>query len=158
MTKYFTKEGDEFKEVEDELFTQDGVNDIVGKRVERVKEQFADYDDLKAKAGSVDTIKTEYETKLTGATANVDKLTKDLNTAKLATDKVKIMHEFKLPDEMDEFVTGDTVEDMRKRAEKLAKTAKGGKIPIKKDPKEGNKGTSDTKRIAGELFGGKSDD
>lgn len=157
MAKLFTKEGDDYKEVE--AFTQDEVNDIVGKRVDRTKEQFADYDDLKTKASSVDTVKTEYEEKLKKAGEEKTDLEKQLAGAKLGTEKVKIMHEFKLSDDMEEFVTGDTVDDLRKKAEKLSKGAPGGKLPIKKEEKpKGGTGGSDSKSIAGKLFGKKSDD
>ena len=155
MAKYFTKEGDDYKEVE--AFTQDEVNDIVGKRVEREREKFSDYEDLKTKAASVDTVKAEYETKLGTVTTEVTDLKKQLGTAKLETDKVKIMQEFKLSDDMGEFVTGETADEMRKRAEKLAKGVKSV-IPANKEgkPKGGDK--TDTKTIAGNLFGKKSDD
>lgn len=155
MAKYFTKEGDDYKEVE--AFNQDEVNDIVGKRVEREREKFADYEDLKTKASSIDTVKAEYETKLSSATNEVTELKKQIGSAKLETDKVKLMHEFKLPDDMAEFVTGENVEEMRKRAEKLAKGVKST-VPVQKQgkPKDGQQ--TNAKAIAGNLFGKKSDD
>lgn len=155
MAKYFTKDGDDFKEVE--AFSQDEVNDIVGKRVEREREKFSDYDDLKEKAASVETIKSEYETKLGSTKEKVGELEKELGKTKLEVDRVKIVNEFKLTDDLAEFVTGDTAEDMRKRAEKLAKGVKGGKINIDKKPKPGDEKKSDSKAIAGNLFGKSGD-
>ncbi len=60
------------------------------------------------------------------------------------TEKVKIIHEFKLSDKLSEFVTGDSVEDMRKRAETLSKHLPGDRIPIDKDGKPVEK-ASDSK-------------
>lgn len=163
MAKYFTKEGDEFKEVES--FSEQQLDEIAGDvpwlttRLERARanerSKFGDYDELKTKAASVADLEKKHADDLKAATERATELEKQLGTAKLGTEKVKIMHEFKLPDEVDEFVTGD-VEEMRKRAEKLSKTA-GGKVPIKKNPKEGDNDASDSKKIAGKLFG-KSDD
>lgn len=152
MAKYFTKEGDDFKEVEVDLFTQEHVDKVIKDRAERVaRQQFGDYDDLKAKVG-------DYEEKLKSATEKATELEKQLGGAKLETEKVKIMTEFKLPDDMAEFVTGENADEMRTRAEKLANGVKSGKVPIKKEEKPKGDTASDSKAIAGKLFGKKSDD
>lgn len=159
MTTYFTKDGDSFKEVTDPLHTQSDVDQIVTSRLDRERGKFADYDDLKAKAGTVDTVTADFTAKLKAEQGKVDSLTKDLGKAQLETEKVKIVNEFKLPDDVQEFVTGDNADEMRKRAEKLAKTIGGGKVNLDKKPKPGADGkASDNKALAGKLFGTKSDD
>lgn len=158
MAEYFTKDGDEYKKVDENLFSQSEIdNDIMPKRLERERKKYADYDDLKEKAGKVDTISKEYEDKLKAAGTEKSELEKQLGAAKLETEKVKVIHEFKLSDELAEFVTGDTADDMRAKAEKLSKGVGGGKVVIKKDGKPGGKET-DSKKIAKGLFGSKSDD
>lgn len=158
MAKYFTKEGDEYKSVDENLLTQADVDGVVEKRLERERSKFADYDSLKEQAGKVDTITKDFEGKLKEKDTLVSTLQGDLGKAKLETDKVKITHEFKLTDELAEFVTGDTVDEMRTRAEKLSKGVKGGTLNIDKDKKP-NDNATDSKKIAGGLFGGgKSDD
>ena len=159
MAEYFKKDGDEYVKVEDTLFTQAEIdNDIMPKRLERERKKFADYDDLKEKAGKVDTISKEFEDKLKGKDTELETVKGELGKAKLETDKVKIIHEFKLSDDLHEFVTGDTADEMRERAEKLSKGMTGGKVVIKKEPTPGEK-TTDSKKIAKSLFGGsKSDD
>lgn len=157
MAEYFTKDGDEFKKVDDNLLTQADVDSVVEKRLERERSKFKDYDDLKEKAGKVDTISKEWQDKLKAeADAKAD-LEKQLGSAKLETEKVKVIHEFKLSDDLAEFVTGDTVDDLRAKAEKLSKGVGGGKFVIKKDGKPEDK-TTDSKKIAKSLFGSKSDD
>ena len=156
MAKYFTKEGEDFKEVD--AFSQTEVDEIVTKRLDRERSKFADYDDLKEKAGSVDALKSEFETKLGEANTKVEDLTKQLGSAKLETEKVKIMTEFKLGDDMAEFITGDSAEDMRKRAEKLAKGIKPSKVTLDKEGKPAASENKDSKAIAGKLFGRKSGD
>lgn len=158
MAEYFYKDGDEYKQVEDTLLAQADVDKVVESRLERQKKaltsQYADYDTLKEKAGKVDTISKEYQDKLKAeADAKAD-LEKQLGSAKLDTEKVKAIHEFKLPDDAAEFLTGETADEIRARAEKLSKLPGSGKVVIKKDPKPGEK-SSDSAKLAKSLFGPK---
>jgi hypothetical protein len=159
MAKYFTKDGDEFKAVEATLFTQEEIDtNIIPKRLERERSKFADYDTLKEKAGKVDTITSEFESKLKEKDTLVSTLTNDVSKAKLETSKVKIATEFKLSDELSEFVTGETPEEMRQRAEKLSKGIGTSGFKIDKDKKPDDKGTDSTKIARSLLGGNKSDD
>lgn len=156
MAEYFYKDGDEYKKVDDTLLAQADVDKVVETRLERQKKQYADYDTLKEKAAKVDTINKDWETKLKEQADKTTTLEGELGKAKLETEKVKVIHEFKLSDELSEFVTGDTADELRERAEKLSKGigVSGGKVVIKKDPKPGEK-TTDSKKIAKSLFGAK---
>lgn len=154
MAEYFYKEGDEYKKVDDALHTQADMDKVVESRLERERKKFADYDTLKETAGKVETIKSEYEDKLKAAGTEKSELEGKLKSAQLETDKVKIIHEFKLPDDAAEFLTGETADEIRERAEKLSKLPGSGKVVIKKDPKPGEKDT-DSKKIAKSLFGSK---
>ena len=155
MTKYFTKDGDDYKEVEDTLFTQSEIDtNILPKRLERERNKFADYETLKEKAGKVDTIESEYKDKLAEKDVTIGTLTGEVKSAKLATDKVKIISKYKLSDEASEFLTGDTVEDLEAKAEKLSKLAPGGKVTITKKGKPAEGGENDGNRsVARNLFG-----
>lgn len=157
MAKYFTRDGDEYKEVSENLLTQADVDNVIEKRLERERSKFADYETLQEKASKVDDITKEYQEKIKAEQTAKSELEKKLSSAQLETEKVKITHEFKLSEDLAEFVTGDTAEDMRKRAEKLSKGIPGASLKIEKDGKP-DADKSDSKAIAGELFGGKSDD
>lgn len=154
MAEYFYKDGDEYKKVDDALHTQADLDKVVESRLERERKKFADYDTLKETAGKVSTIQSEFEDKLKEKDTTIGTLSGEVKSAKLETDKVKIIHEFKLSDELSEFVTGETPEEMRERAEKLSKGLPGGKVVIKKDGKPEGKDT-DSKKIAKSLFGAK---
>lgn len=67
MAEYFKKDGDNYVEVTEKLLPQEEVDKVVETRLDRVKKQYADYDDLKEKAGKVDTIASEWESKLKAA-------------------------------------------------------------------------------------------
>lgn len=170
MTKYFTKSDDgNFTEVEQ--FSEQQIDEITDgvpwltTRLERARanerSKFSDYDDLKKTASTVDELKKTHQQQLEEANKRATELETQLGDAKLGTEKVKILHEFKLSDDMAEFVTGKDADEMRSKAEKLAKGGgTGGKPPIKKDegkPKDGDT-SSDSKAIVGKLFGKKSDD
>ena len=154
MAEFFTKDGDDFKSVN--AFSQSEVDEIVKKRLDREREKYSDYDSIKEKAGKVDTLSNEYEEKLKKAGEEKSDLEKKFKTAELNTEKVKIVHEFKLSDDLSEFVTGDSVDDLRQKAEKLSKGIAPDKVVIDKQTKPTGDET-DSKALAGKLFG-KSDD
>lgn len=158
MAEYFTKDGDEYKKVDENLLPQTEVDKVVETRLERQKKQFADYDDLKEKAGKVDTISKEFEDKLKAKDTSIESITKELSGAKLETEKVKIVGEFKLSNDLAEFVTGETADEMRQRAEKLAKGITPAKVVVNKDGKPDNTGKKgDVATVAQGLFGRKPD-
>lgn len=150
MTKYFTKnESGEYEEVE--ALSQSEVDNIVKTRLERQKEsQFGDYEELKAKVVDVDKITKEFEDKLNEATEKATNLEGELAQAKLDISKTKIMSEFKLDEDMSEFVIGDNEDEMRKRAEKLSKHLPTKSLDIKKSDKKGN--PNPNRDLAKKLF------
>lgn len=156
MAEYFYKDGDEYKKVDDTLHTQTDVDKVVESRLERERKKFADYDTLKETAGKVDSIKSEYEDKLKEKDTTIGTLSGEVKSAKLETDKVKIIGEYKLSEKLSKFVTGETADEMRERAKELSEgiTSSGGKVVINKDGKPGEKAT-DSKKIAKSLFGSK---
>ena len=156
MAEYFKKDGDDYVKVEDALHTQADVDKVVESRLERERKKFADYDTLKETAGKVETIKSEYETKLGEKDTTIGELQGKLKSANLETDKVKIVNEFRLSDKLAKFVTGETADEMRERAQELVDGigTSGGKVVIKKDGKPGEQQT-DSKKIAKSLFGAK---
>lgn len=154
MADYFTKDGDNYVKVSGQLHTQEDLDRVVTDRLEREKKKYSDYDELK---GKVTTLTQELTEKSTAWGSEKSEYETKLKKASLETEKVKIVTEFKLSDELSEFVTGDTAEEMRGRAEKLAKGITPGKVKMDKNEKPENKG-NDSKSIAGNLFGKKSDD
>lgn len=153
MAEFFTKDGENFVPVKETLHSQEDIDRILENRLDRERKKFSDYDELKSKVG---TLQIEVDDKVKTFAIKEAEWEGKLQKATLETEKVKIVNEFKLPEDLAEFVSGDTAEDMRKRAEKLAKGAKGGSITIEKDGKL-EKPASDNKAIASKLFGKKSD-
>lgn len=160
MAEYFTKDGDDYSKVEETLLPQSTVNGIVEKRLEQQKRnEFADYDDLKEKAGKVDTVAKEWEDKLKVAGDEKSAVEQERDAAKLDVVKIKAVHQFKLSNDLSEFLTGTDEKTILSQAEKLSKGVPGSSVNIDKNGKPGDdKKTSDTKTVSQQLFGKKSDD
>lgn len=160
MAEYFTKDGDNYVKVEETLLAQSSVNGIVEKRLEQQKRnEFGDYDELKEKAGKVDTINKDWEDKLKVAGDEKSAIEKERDDAKIGIVKIKAQHQFKLSDDLSEFLTGTDEKTILSQAEKLSKGVPGASVNIDKNGKPGeDKKTSDTKTVSQQLFGKKSDD
>ena len=163
MTRFFTKEGDNYEPVENP--TEEQIADFCGNagwlksRLEREREKvtnsFADYDDLKARAEKADADRQEYDGKIDELQKKLDEANAATQKATLETERVKIVHEFNLNSEMAEFVTGETADEMRARAEKLAHNV-AAKVNVTKTEKP-DQTESQSKKLAKDLFGEKSE-
>ena len=71
-------------ETETKTFTQDEVNRIIGERVAREREKYADYDSLKDKASKFDEIEEANKTELEKATEKANALQAELDGLKQA--------------------------------------------------------------------------
>ena len=159
MTQYYTKNNDgEYNEVEGELLTEEQVGGIVKSRAERIaKQEYADYETFKTKASEADSLRADFEAKLAEANDKVTSLTNKLNDSETEIDKVKLMSEFKLSEDMGEFIIGDTAEERRRRAEKLAKATPQGGIEIQKTNSKKDEESGTNRDLARSLLGGSDD-
>ena len=148
----FYKKNEDGEYVECDL-SQEDINQAVKERVDRVNRKYADYDELKANLEAKDKLLRENEDKINGLLSDKANLEDEVKAAKLETERVKIVSEFKLSDDLADFVTGDTVDEMRGRAEKLAHNMQiTPSVDIKKEDKpETNK--SDLAKLADSLLG-----
>lgn len=149
MTQYYKKNEDgEFVEAD---LSQEDINQAVKERVDRINRKYSDYDDLKKQIEDYSAKQQETENKINELLTDKANLEDDLKASKLETEKVRIINEYKLGDDLAEFITGESAEEMRGRAEKLAhntiaKTADIQKVE-KPEPKK-----SDLAQLADNLF------
>ena len=137
MAKFYTKlEDGTYKEVN--ALSQDEVDTIVQKRLERQSAKYADYDELKDKVSKIDELKTAHTSEIAELKEQLAKATASSAKAKLETAKEKAMREFKVKDSLAEFVTGTTEEEIRARAEKLSHETVPGGANIEKDSSTGS--------------------
>lgn len=152
MTQYY-KKNEEGEFVEADL-SQEDINQAVKDRVDRINRKYSDYEDLKKQIEDFSEKQKKDEERINELLTDKANLEDDLKVSKLETEKVRIISEFKIGDDLAEFVTGENAEEMRARAEKLAhntiaKTAELSKID-KPEPKK-----SDMAKLADDIFGPK---
>lgn len=106
-------------------FTQAEVDKIVGDRLQRDRKNYADYEDLKAKAAKYDELEEANKTELEKANEQVKSLQTELDAMKSA-EKVRGIRE-KVAKEMNipaNLLTGDTEESCKEQAEAIQAYAK----------------------------------
>ena len=151
MTQYYKK--DENGDFVEAKLDEEDINEAVMRRIDRINRKYSDYDDLKQQVADSAEKRKSIEDQNQDLTEKNENLGKEVATAKLAADKVKIMSEFKLKDELAEFVVGNTAEEMRERAEKLSRNTSTSVELNKEDKKDED--LSQTAQLARSLFGQK---
>lgn len=150
MTQYYKKdENGEFVEAD---LSQEDINQAVKERVDRVNRKYADYDSLKAQIESFSAKQREDEERINSLLTDKANLEDEVKASKLEVEKVRIVNEFKLNDDLAEFVTGNSAEEMRTRAEKLAHSTTTPAVDVTKTEKPEVK-QSDLQVLADNLFG-----
>ena len=124
---------------------------IIQDRVARVKNQFADYDDLKAKAGQVDTFQSrisELETTNGELTGQVQTFTQEKERAALVS---AIAKDKKVPADA---LRGTTKEELEAHADQLAELFKpSGPVIPGQESAPGQVPDSPERKFVGKLFG-----
>lgn len=151
MTQYY-KKNDDGEFVEAELDKED-INEAVMRRIDRINAKYADYDELKKQVADSAEKQKSLEDQIKTLSEEKDTLSKEVSTAKLAADKVKIMSEFGIKDELADFIDGASVDEMRERAEKLSRNTNQG-VSLKKADKDEEE-VSQEVQLARSLFGTK---
>lgn len=150
MTQYYKKDdNDEFVAVD---LSQEDINQAVRERVDRVNRKYADYDEVKKQNETLSAKQSDFENRINELLTDKANLEDELKNAKLATEKVRIVNEFKLNDELAEFVTGETADEMRTRAEKLAHSTAIKSIDVNKTEKPEPRKSS-MQELADSVFG-----
>jgi predicted nucleic acid-binding Zn-ribbon protein len=129
------------------ITSQDELNKLIGARINQVKSQFADYDDIKAKAAKVDEAEQASKTELEKAQERIRDLEQRSSAAERSALAARIASEEGV---IPEVVTGDTEEEMRAAAKRVLEWRDSNKRsapPPKKlasgssaEPKTGEKG------------------
>lgn len=119
------------KAEEQKTFTQEEVDDIIKKRLARVKGDVpADYEELKSKAQKFDELEEANKTELQKATEQLEKLKSDIAKRdaqdKLRATKAQVSKDTGVPAEL---ISGANEEEMKEFAEKVAKYAKRDSAP-----------------------------
>lgn len=114
------QENTQTAEVEQKTFTQEEVNGIVAERLNRDRQKFADYEDLKKKAEEFDKLQEANKSELQKATERADSLEKELMALKKANEvqviRQKISKETGVPTEL---LTAETEDECLAQAKAI---------------------------------------
>ena len=125
----------EFKAIQ----TQEEFDVAIQHRLERERAKFSDYEALKEKAGRYDELAAknyekalaDVQDKLDTAQGRVTELTGRAERAEASLLRSKIAHEYQIPYELAERLSGATEDEMRKDAEALSRyIAKPATAPL----------------------------
>ena len=110
--KQQAQQGDEFKPIT----SQDELNRLIGARIDKVKSQFADYDDLKTKASKFEELEQSKKSELEKAQERIAELEQRSTQAERTALRTRIASEEGV---IPEVLTGDTEEEMRAAAKRV---------------------------------------
>lgn len=104
--------------------TQDELNAIIAKRLERERAKFSDYDDLKVKASKVDEVEAARQADIQALSERAAEAEKAVEAAKVEALRLRIAAESGVSVEDAEILlTGTDEETLRKQAERLTSRA-----------------------------------
>lgn len=110
----------------EKTFTQAEVNRLIKDRLERERSKYADYDDLKAKAGEADKSKTQ----LDKLSEQIGSLTERAERAEAREMRAKVIADKKIPPSLAKRLQGKTEDELKADADELLADwkAAGGKL------------------------------
>lgn len=112
-------------------YTQAEIDEIVAKRVARVKKQYGDYEDMKKKAAKLDEIEAANKSELEKLTEQNQKLAAQLAEREHAALIQAACIKHGVPADYMDLITGADEESIDKAAEKVAKLASASVKPPK---------------------------
>lgn len=151
-----TPAADEFKPIT----SQEEFEQRLGKRLERERSKFSDYDDLKAKAAKLDEIEQANQTEAEKAAKRLADLEDELNTVRRDSLRLRVAAEHGIADadDIELFLTGTDEETLTKQAKRLADRdadrKKGGlRVPREGSTPEVKSGDEDRRSFVRQLTG-----
>ena len=119
---------------QEKMFTQSELDAIIGDRLARVKEKYADYELLKGKASKLDEIEEASKTELQKATERAEKAESELTQMKQASEikamREKVASETGVPVNL---ITGSTEDECTEQANAIKAFAVPSGYPSVKD-------------------------
>ena len=153
MSKFYIKNEDGTY-TETKALTQEEVDAVVQDRLKRESAKYADYDDLKAKAKSIDELNAKHSEEVDKLKAEIKAANEATTAAKLTAAKEKVMRDFGIKDSLAEFITGNSEDELRTKAEKLAHEVPSNRLAFTKDSSTGKPKQADqVANIAEALLG-----
>ncbi len=146
--------GDEFRPIT----SQDDLNRVLDERLKRERAKYADYKDVKAKAGRLDEIEEANKSEIQKANDRLAATERERDEARVEGLRFKVAAAHQISgDDAELFLTGTDEETLTKQAKRLTDREVDRKKQGNHVPREGSTPTSvdtDERQFARELFGG----
>lgn len=157
MPKKFYIKNDDGSYEEVNAIAQQDFDIVIAQRIARKEkdheEELAKYEGFKEKAENAEKIEAEYKSKLDELQSNFNESEKEAKKLQTEITRQKILREFSLSEELEEFISGESEEDFRTKAEKLAqKVNDQSGVKIDKDDRPPVQ-ESESHKIARDLLG-----
>lgn len=137
--------------IEERTFSQAEVDAIVGDRLKRERQKYADYESLKEKATKLDEIEEANKSELQKATERAEALQSELDGMRKANSiremREKVSNETGVPVSL---ITAENEEDAKKQAEDIVAFARPSGYPSVKDAGEARPGKPTVQQQFGE--------
>ena len=143
----------------DKTFSQDDLNKIVQQRVAEEKAKYGDYEELKTKLAKIEEAnKSDLEKAVEKAAAAEAKATALEKAAEQAKWRAEVRKEKGLPESVDPLLAGETLDEIKAKADILAANMPKGKTPPFVPSDKGDPltppGGSDLKEFFKQALGG----
>lgn len=134
--------------------SQEELNRIIAERVSREKAKYADYADLKAKAGEFDQLTESQKSETQKAVERAEAAERALLETQSERLRLSVIAKHQIPEEYQDFVAGGSEEELIAKAEKvqtlISNAGKPDPFP-KADPSQGAKDTGGKTTTAGQF-------
>lgn len=99
--------------------TQEEFNALVAERIKRERAKYADYNDLKAKAGQFDELTEAQKTEIQKATERAEAAERALNESRSQAARFSVLAKHGIPDEYQDLVQGADADSLEASAAKV---------------------------------------
>lgn len=135
--------------------SQDELNRIISERVTRERAKYADYAELKTKAAEFDRLAESQKTETQKALERAEAAETALAAKQSEALRLSVIAKHQIPEEYQDFVSGDSEDDLTARAERVKALIASSSTPQspfpKADPSQGGTGNQG-KQTTADLF------
>ena len=132
---------EEFTPIETQEAFDAAIKDRLARQENKIRGEYADYDELKKKSTSWKEEKGKYEESIAAGKKSIEELNQKLSEAngkiaqyELDALKIKVATEAGIPARLCSYLKGTSEDELKKSAEELGKFTKGGQVAPLADP------------------------
>lgn len=152
---YVQKEDGEFEKASQEQLDKK-IADRLRRKDEKHAEELKQYEGFKKQAEEMTASVEDFKNQIATLKNEKEKLEQDFKKSENEVIRQKVMKDYKLSDELEDFITGDSEDELRSKAERLAHSVGNSSIKIEKIERPEAE-ISQSQQIARNLLGKNND-